>query len=73
MDPQLRASLTGLIEAWQSDSSSEVRSAMAICRKGLPTEVRQRLEAALGNYDFKEGLAITHALIASYPKQEWET
>jgi CheY-like chemotaxis protein len=55
--------LPRLLGAWQSDSSSEVATALKEIGQALPAADFKLLQSALDNYDFRAGEALTHGLL----------
>ncbi len=72
-DPnQLGPALARLLQAWQTDSSSEVEQTLAEMGHTLPAAALSLQHTALDNYDFKAGEAATDLLIRSLSKSRQE-
>ena len=72
-DPnQLGPALARLLQAWQTDSSSEVEQTLAEMGHTLPAAALSLQHTALDNYDFKAGEAATYLLIRSLSKSRQE-
>ncbi len=61
----VRPLLTALLDSWGSDSTSQIREAMAGLGALLPPGQLAPIQAALDDYDFRAGEALTRALLLS--------